>query len=304
MSAKAGLLGVSVVEEERGRPACNRASWVLRRWICGLPFWGGSPVPPALLRRLCRLVPRFIIGGPRICCRTRLRAAGGAEVAGVSESKGRAEEVGVSPTSDPTSAGSEGGALAQDEAESCGETEERRRCGWKNCFRPWPNAPMFSRALWVILDKPCSDSDALLPSSGSARPPASGSSGLCSLLPWSIWGLQFHSEGPARGVKETSYAPSTPRPLRGRLKAGKQSGWRSVGPFEWACICGLAQCHACLPQKENKIYYDMQQWVRNIISSRRIGNNTKQQKPGLAQTWPFFFLQSTSFLVNFCSQSG
>ncbi|TNN85530.1 hypothetical protein EYF80_004163 [Liparis tanakae] len=192
-SASAGLLGVSVVEEERGRPACSRASWVLRRWIWGLPFWGGSPpLPPTLLRRLCRLVPRFIGGAPRICCRTRLRAAGGAEVAGLSESKGRAEEAGASPTSDPTSVGSEGGAPVQAKTESCGETEERRRCGWKNCFRPWPNAPMFSRALWVILDKPCSDSDALLPTSSSARPPVSGSSGLCSLLPCSIRDLQFH----------------------------------------------------------------------------------------------------------------
>lgn len=192
MSARAGLLGVSVVEEERGRPACSRASWVLRLWICGLPFWGPSPAPPALLRRLCRLVPRFIMGGaPRICCRTRLRAAGGAEAAWLSESGGGTAKAGPSGASGPPSGASEAGAPEQDGAESCGETEERRRCGWKKCFSPWPSAPMFSRALWVILDKPCSDSDARLPvsgsarlpASGSARPPASGSSGLCSLPP-------------------------------------------------------------------------------------------------------------------------
>lgn len=148
MSTKAGLLGVSVVEDDRGRPACIKASWVLRRWIWGLPFWGGSPPPPVLLRRLCRLVPRFIMGGaPRICCSTRLRAAGGVEV----EVGARSESGGVmlgaeaSPNSDPASAAS-GAELAEEEERSCGTTDERRRWGWKSCFRPWPSTPMFSRA--------------------------------------------------------------------------------------------------------------------------------------------------------------
>lgn len=146
MSTKAGLLGVSVVEDDRGRPACIKASWVLRRWIWGLPFWGGSPPPPVLLRRLCRLVPRFIMGGaPRICCSTRLRAAGGVEVGGWSESGGVMLGVEASPNSDPASAAS-GAGLAEEEERSCGTTDERRRWGWKSCFRPWPSAPMFSKA--------------------------------------------------------------------------------------------------------------------------------------------------------------
>lgn len=127
MSTKAGLLGVSVVDEDRGRPACIKASCVLRRWIWGLPFWGGSPPPPVLLRRLCRLVPRFIMGGaPRICCSTRLRAAGGVEVGGRSESGDMMLGAEASPDSDPASAAS-GAGLAEEEERSCGTTDERRR---------------------------------------------------------------------------------------------------------------------------------------------------------------------------------
>lgn len=146
MSTKAGLLGVSVVEDDRGRPDCIKASWVLRRWIWGLPFWGGSPPPPVLLRRLCRLVPRFIMGGAlRICCSIRLRAAGGVEVGGRSESGGVTLAAEASPDSDPASAAS-GAGHAEEEERSCGRMDERRRWAWKSCFRPWPSAPMFSRA--------------------------------------------------------------------------------------------------------------------------------------------------------------
>lgn len=67
--AGVGLLGVvSVVEEDLGRLVCCWGSWVLRRCSAwGLPLRRGSrsPLPhpelDPLLRRLWRLVPRFII---------------------------------------------------------------------------------------------------------------------------------------------------------------------------------------------------------------------------------------------------
>lgn len=160
--AGVGLLGVvSVVEEDLGRLVCCCGSWVLRRCSAwGLPLRRGSrsPLPDPgldpLLRRLWRLVPRFILAAAAERC----PAAGGttgAERQSESWQRGperSLEPGGEAPPADTTEADEE------EEEEGTLEWEKRLRCRWKSCFSPWPKTFMFSVQLWWSLPtEGCSD---------------------------------------------------------------------------------------------------------------------------------------------------
>lgn len=155
--AGVGLLGVvSVVEEDLGRLVCCCGSWVLRRCSAwGLPLRRGSrsPLPDPeldpLLRRLWRLVPRFIVPAAAEHC----PAAGGTTGAErQSESWQRGPKMSLEleggvPLVDITEEDED------EEEEGALEWEKRLRCWWKSCFSSCPKTFMFSLQLWFILPK-------------------------------------------------------------------------------------------------------------------------------------------------------
>lgn len=161
------FVGASVVDDDLGRAGC--VSWADLLLICGLPLG-----PSALPRLLCRLVPRFILGGTLICWRTRFRAVGWVETPSMS-----AQTLWLSKST----SGSRSACACWT---SCGETDDLLRWCWKRCFKPWPITLMFSKALWVILDNFCSDSCCFLVSWSWDLPPGSGSSHNCSVPGGSI----------------------------------------------------------------------------------------------------------------------
>lgn len=161
--AGVGLLGVvSVVEEDLGRLVCCCGSWVLRRCSAwGLPLRRGSrsPLPDPeldpLLRRLWRLVPRFIVPAVAEHC----PAAGGTTGAErQSESWQRGPKMSLEPGGEvPPADNTE--EDDDEEEEQTLEWENRLRCWWKSCFSPRPKTFMFSLQLWFIFPKEgCCDS--------------------------------------------------------------------------------------------------------------------------------------------------
>ena len=146
-------------EAERGRAVWCWGSWVWRRWkACGLPLRGGSRSPlvepelEPLLRRLCRLVPRLILGPGGAA--EPWPAAGGRTAGGTTHSRsesGRPRgEGGGRAVSGARGVMAADSAEEEDEAEEEVEEEEeeeevkterwveesRLRCCWNSCLSP------------------------------------------------------------------------------------------------------------------------------------------------------------------------
>lgn len=172
-----GLLGVvSVVEEDLGRLICCCGSWVLRRCSAwGLPLRRGSrsplpdPEPDVLLRRLWRLVPRFILPAVAEPC-PAAEGTTGAERRSDSVQQGpktSSEGQGEVPPAD---------IIEEDEEEDeegmlDRERENRLYCCWNSCLSPWPNPPMISLELgFTLLKEGCSESDEDLFRTGPRAP--------------------------------------------------------------------------------------------------------------------------------------